>query len=123
MAADAFSSDTVPAHLITREAMQTYVRTYRPGGVLAFHLSNRYYDLKSPVAATAESLGLATATRESTYQASVATATGAADSTWLVAGDSNAVARFRTILWQESPHGGSALTDDYSDLTRWLNLY
>ena len=120
---DAFSSDTVPAHLLTREAIQTYVRTLRPGGVLVFHLSNRYYDLMSPVSATAESLGLATATRESKYQASVATATGAANSAWLVAGDSNAVARFRTISWQEPPHSGSALTDDYSDLTRWLNFY
>ena len=42
---DAFSSDAVPAHLLTKEAMATYMRTLRPGGVIAFHLSNRYYEL------------------------------------------------------------------------------
>jgi hypothetical protein len=112
----------VPAHLLTREAIQTYVRTLRPGGVLAFHLSNRYYDLVSPVAATAQSLGLATASRDVTYQASVATATGAENSVWLVAGDASATSRFQAIFWQQAPDGGSVLTDDYSDLTRWLKL-
>ena len=42
---DAFSSDSVPPHLLTAEAIETYVRTLKPGGVLAFNLSNRYYDL------------------------------------------------------------------------------
>ncbi len=119
---DAFSSDTVPAHLLTRQAIQTYIRTLRPGGVLAFHLSNRYYDLVSPVAATAQSLGLVTVTRNVTYQASVTAATGAANSVWLVAGDASAASRFQAISWLQAPDGGSILTDDYSDLTRWLKL-
>lgn len=47
---DAFSSDAVPIHLITREAMEVYVRKLADRGCLAFHVSNRYLDL-SPVLA------------------------------------------------------------------------
>src|SRR6185437_9470115 len=39
---DAFSSDAIPVHLLTREALQLYLQKLAPGGVLLFHLSNRY---------------------------------------------------------------------------------
>ncbi len=42
---DAFSSDAIPVHLLTREALALYVRKLRPEGVLLFHVSNRYLDL------------------------------------------------------------------------------
>lgn len=47
---DAFSSDAIPAHLVTREALALYLRKLRPGGVIAFHISNRYLDLKPVLA-------------------------------------------------------------------------
>lgn len=43
---DAFSSDAIPVHLVTREALQLYARKLRPGGIIAFHVSNRYLDLR-----------------------------------------------------------------------------
>ncbi len=43
---DAFSSDAIPVHLMTREALQLYARKLRPGGIVAFHISNRYLDLR-----------------------------------------------------------------------------
>ncbi len=43
---DAFSSDSIPVHLLTKEAMEQYFRHLRPGGVLAVHVSNRYIDLE-----------------------------------------------------------------------------
>lgn len=43
---DAFSSDAIPVHLVTREALQLYARKLRPGGMVAFHISNRYLDLR-----------------------------------------------------------------------------
>jgi hypothetical protein len=49
---DAFSGDSVPVHLITREAFQTYFRHIKPGGLLAVNISNRYLDL-APVMAEA----------------------------------------------------------------------
>jgi spermidine synthase len=46
---DAFSSDAIPVHLLTREALQLYVQKLAPGGVLAMHISNVHLDLKSLV--------------------------------------------------------------------------
>lgn len=47
---DAFSSDAIPVHLLTREAMAIYSRHLRPDGVLAIHISNRFFDLQPIVA-------------------------------------------------------------------------
>jgi SAM-dependent methyltransferase len=46
LAVDAFSSDSIPVHLLTAEAFETYFRHLKPGGILAVHISNRYLDLK-----------------------------------------------------------------------------
>jgi hypothetical protein len=54
---DAFSSDAIPAHLLTREAFQLYFRNLKPRGVLAVHVSNRYLDLPPVVEAAARSFG------------------------------------------------------------------
>src|SRR3989449_7339768 len=45
LAVDAFSSDAIPVHLITREALQAYLRHMKPDGIVAFHVSNRFLDL------------------------------------------------------------------------------
>lgn len=58
IAVDAFSSDAIPVHLLTREAFAVYSRHLRPGGVLAVHISNRYLELAGVVRAGAEPLGL-----------------------------------------------------------------
>jgi len=52
--ADAFSSDAIPVHLITREALRLYLDMLAPGGVLALHISNRYLDLIPVVANLAD---------------------------------------------------------------------
>jgi hypothetical protein len=51
---DAFTSDSVPIHLLTEEAFATYRRHLAPNGLLAFHISNRFLDLKPVLAAAAE---------------------------------------------------------------------
>jgi hypothetical protein len=55
---DAFSSDSIPVHLLTREAMQVYRRHVGAGGVIAFHISNRYLDLTGVVRQLADEAGL-----------------------------------------------------------------
>ena len=59
LALDAFSSDSIPAHLLTVEAVQLYLRHLRDrDSVLAIHISNRYLDLDPVVRGIAEKLGL-----------------------------------------------------------------
>ncbi|MEX2610940.1 MAG: fused MFS/spermidine synthase [Gemmatimonadota bacterium] len=55
---DAFSSDAVPVHLMTLEAVRMYVERLAPGGALAFHISNRYLRLHPVLAAIARELEL-----------------------------------------------------------------
>lgn len=50
---DAFSSDAVPVHLMTAEAMQLYLSKLTPDGVVLLHISNRYLDLEAVLGATA----------------------------------------------------------------------
>ncbi|MBZ5601983.1 MAG: fused MFS/spermidine synthase [Acidobacteriia bacterium] len=57
LAMDAFSSDAVPVHLLTKEAYATYARHLKPTGVLAINISNRYLDLAPVVAQAAADLG------------------------------------------------------------------
>jgi SAM-dependent methyltransferase len=54
LAVDAFSGDSIPVHLITVEAFTEYLRHLKPGGVIAFHVSNRFLDLKPVLLAIAE---------------------------------------------------------------------
>ena len=54
---DAFSSDSVPVHLITREALALYLAHLKPGGVVVFHVSNRFLDLVPIVARLAADAG------------------------------------------------------------------
>jgi hypothetical protein len=61
LAIDAFSSDSIPVHLITREAMEVYLRHMKPGGVVAFHVTNRFLHLAPVVKRIADERGLHTA--------------------------------------------------------------
>lgn len=57
IAIDAFSSDAIPVHLITREALALYARHIKPDGVIAFHVSNRFLDLPPVVRSLADDAG------------------------------------------------------------------
>ncbi|HJZ55445.1 MAG TPA: fused MFS/spermidine synthase, partial [Gemmataceae bacterium] len=56
---DAFSSDSIPVHLLTREAVQLYFDRMPEDGILALHISNKYVRLEPVVARIADDLGLA----------------------------------------------------------------
>lgn len=55
---DAFSGDAIPLHLLTTQALALYRRHLAPGGIIAFHISNRHVDLEPPVALLAQSAGM-----------------------------------------------------------------
>lgn len=80
LAMDAFTSDAVPVHLLTREAFKTYARHLKPDGVLGINISNRYLDLEPVVAQAAKNAGftamvIADDSYEETYYVS---------STWVI---------------------------------------
>jgi len=55
---DAFSSDSIPVHLLTREALRIYLSRLNPDGIIVAHISNNHLDLSAVVTATAASEGL-----------------------------------------------------------------
>ncbi len=58
LAVDAFSGDSIPVHLLTREAMNLYRRHLKPDGILAMHISNTHLDLRPIVARLAQEMSL-----------------------------------------------------------------
>jgi SAM-dependent methyltransferase len=60
---DAFSGDAVPAHLLTREALELYLRKLRPDGLLLFHISSRLYDFAPVLRASGVRSGCTARTR------------------------------------------------------------
>ncbi len=60
LAIDAFSSDAIPVHLITKEAMAIYLKHIKPDGVVAFHVTNRFLKLAPVVEQIAKTHGLQT---------------------------------------------------------------
>ncbi|WP_348263059.1 fused MFS/spermidine synthase [Telmatobacter sp. DSM 110680] len=55
---DAFSGDAIPLHLLTTQALALYRRHLAPGGIIAFHISNRHVDLEAPIALLAKAAGM-----------------------------------------------------------------
>jgi spermidine synthase len=78
---DAFSSDAIPVHLITAQALGTYRRHMKPGGVIAFHVTNRYLNLVPVVE------GLATVHHLLTIHIADSPDSPASSSDWLLLSD------------------------------------
>ena len=60
---DAFSSDAIPVHLLTREAFQGYLARLNPRGLIVVHISNRHMELAQVVGAVAATEGLVAVTK------------------------------------------------------------
>ena len=109
---DAFSSDAIPVHLLTTEAMRTYADRLRPDGVLVVHISNKVFDLAPVLTGTAQMLG---------WSGRVAVGgegPGATRSEWVVLTPDPARLDQLTehSSWQELPHRSVTWTDDYSSI-------
>jgi spermidine synthase len=86
LAIDAFSSDSIPVHLTTREAVELYRRHLAPAGILAIHISNRFLDLK-PVLAN---IGAATGMSVRLVSDSPTEESGASSTDWVLLAESDA---------------------------------
>jgi spermidine synthase len=119
LAVDAFSGDSIPVHLLTREAFRIYWHHLRPDGVLAVHTSNKYLDLSQPVDILAREGGREAHLIESEHDD--ATRTFASD--WVLIG-ARERQRFPWMSDEESdidPKPGlRPWTDDFSNLWQIL---
>lgn len=115
---DAFASDVVPMHLLTREAIRVYLSRLRPGGVLLMHISNRFFDLGPIVGVMARDAGLAVLQRHDLDPDDMEV-TGKFGSHWAVLARADAdIGALRDVAGWESlaPGGMRAWTDDYSSV-------
>jgi SAM-dependent methyltransferase len=128
---DAFSSDAIPTHLLTVEAVAVYLRVLKPGGKIVFHISNRHMALQSVVAAIAEEHGLHTLFSITGVDPDVTKTKGYAGSeVAAVTKDPAALEALATAAGQEqlnwhrvTPDGTRPWTDDYSNIVAaiWRN--
>jgi hypothetical protein len=110
---DAFSSDSIPVHLLTEEAFATYGEKLAPGGVLAVHVSNRVFDLEPVVSNAADRLG---------WQAALgtgkATEDGATTAVWIaMSEDQSRIDALATWSgWRPLTNKHVRWTDNYSSV-------
>ena len=112
IAVDAFSSDSIPVHLITREAFALYVRRLKPDGIIAFHVSNRFLRLAPVVAQLAHDAQLTAVDviddpKDDDY----------ADSEWVL------VTRNEGFLDQETVRGRLSTIDPIPGLPMWTDRF
>lgn len=120
LALDAFNSDAIPVHLLTREAFQTYLAHLAPDGIIAVHISNRYFDLEPVVTNLARDLGLAVVTVDDDENGEW----WIYDTTWmLVAKDPKVLQRAGIAKGATQSIGNVSIpvwTDDYTSLFKIL---
>jgi SAM-dependent methyltransferase len=119
LAIDAFSSDSIPVHLITAEALAIYRRHVKPDGTIAFHVTNRFLNLIPVVEALAKAQGLAAAWISDGGDGALASR-----SDWvLVSANKDLLARPRlaeSTLPIESRPDWRLWTDDFNNLVKVL---
>lgn len=109
---DAFSGDAVPVHLLTSEALAMYRRHVRPGGVIAFHVSNQFLDLALVVKRLADAHGM-----EAAYVIEDARNNGGFDSHWVL------LSRDRHFLDRPEIRTATSPLHAPSDLRLWTDGY
>jgi hypothetical protein len=124
IALDAFSGDSIPMHLMTREALELYKRKLAPGRVLVFQISNLYLQMAPVLAALADDAHMKVMTADDTFVSQGEIEAGKFPSKWIVmardeadlddlARDTSAPGRWVKVATQA---GTRVWTDDYSNL-------
>ncbi len=112
---DAFSSDTIPPHLMTVEAIRQYLQRLNIGGVIVFNVSSRYFDISPVLAAAGDAAGLYTLHKENIFDG--APPIGALQSQWVIMGpDREKLAQFGAAHEWFSPQR-------HADMPAWHDNY
>jgi hypothetical protein len=121
MVMDAFNDDTIPVHLLTREAVETYLaRLSGENGIIAVHISNRYLDLRGPMMRTASDLGLSFLLVDTVSESDLASG-----SMWVLLSPGQntfAAKEFEGVTGNMPEPAKRAWTDSYSDILSILDF-
>ncbi|MBC7262403.1 MAG: hypothetical protein H5T63_10365, partial [Chloroflexi bacterium] len=117
---DAFSGDAVPLHLLTQEAFETYLKHLKPNGIMAIHVSNRYFNLHWAVYRLADVLNLGTVLIEDKGDG-----IRSYDSVWMLLTHNKDFLELPAIAARSAPRpsipsGLRLWTDDFSNLFQVL---
>ncbi len=122
---DAFSSDAIPMHLVTREALSLYLSKLREGGILVLHISNRYLNLKPVLGNLADDAGLVSFVRDDLHLTNAARREKKAISSWVAMarrpedlGDLTQDQRWHPLRRRPEK---ALWTDDFSDIMSVFN--
>ncbi|GAB4203023.1 MAG: fused MFS/spermidine synthase [Roseiflexaceae bacterium] len=117
---DAYSSDSPPLHLLTREALLLYQSKLAPGGVLLFHMTNRHLDLEAVLGALAQDAGLSALLGEESSLPDAESGRAKAPSRWMIMArnpaDLSPLAADPRWRSPQVPSGTPVWTDDFSSL-------
>jgi hypothetical protein len=109
---DAFTSDAIPVHLLTIEAIEEYLQAIEPDGFVAFNVSNRFIDLQPVLRGASSKLGLAALTRTGKD-----TADGGTAAQWVVlARDAKRIDVLKSSGWKPLPQRSVVWTDQRSSV-------
>jgi hypothetical protein len=120
---DAFSSDAIPTHLLTREAFELYRSRLARGGLIVVHISNRRLDLAPVIAGAAEDLGMGAVIQDDVLDDP---ADGKWASTWVVlaeTAESLDLLRAKALWRPLEANGARAWTDEYADILRVMQWW
>ncbi|HLW78713.1 MAG TPA: fused MFS/spermidine synthase, partial [Terriglobia bacterium] len=115
LAVDAFAGDSIPVHLLTREAVLLYFRHLKPDGILAVHVTNRYLDLRPVVVNIAASIGK----RAVVVRSEADPDEGTSVANWVLVSDRRDLFEEHEIKLASVPVAAThqrVWTDDYSNL-------
>ncbi len=122
---DAYSSDSLPVHLLTREALQLYFRKVKPRGLVVFHASNRHLTIEPVLGNLARDAGLVGLNRTDGEVSEAEAELGKVSSQWVaMARDKSALtALLKDARWQplKTRDDVGVWTDDYSSLLSVFN--
>lgn len=119
---DAFTGDSVPVHLLSREAFELYARHLAPGGMIAVHITNRYLNLYAVVKRQAQELGMGYRSR---YQAKDSEGIGRRSHYIILSSDNSYLMHFpSTYRAIKLPDGSmQAVEPEIADLPLWTDSF
>ena len=121
---DDFTSDAIPVHLVTREAIQLYLTKLTPQGIIAINISNRYINLEPVLGAIARDLGLSTLSQQQLEITPEEKALGKSPSQWVLLHRKPDNFPDLNPQWHPITHlAAKAWTDDFSNIWTTIRFF